>query len=279
MAFQKSKARSVKVEESAAEEIKQAVGKMTTEKVTNDLAAAQRNIQKALGQIAGDVVELFAQRTKLEADIAQKQVSLDGLYGIQASADTLDQLNEEIVKTREAWKLEKDAQTVVRNREEEQFNYLRAKERRTVDDNFATIDTLRQKGWNDREAEITAKEKEITDLRAQVAAHPDILEKAKNEAAGKARGMAEAAAKVDLNNLQIGHAANVQVLGMQVQNLADQLKDSKVALEKMEARLTQALQDNKELASRVTDSANQKELSSALQMALSNNQQGGQKNR
>lgn len=273
MAFKKkSTARSTTVEEAKADEVKTAVGKLTAEKVTQNLAAAQLTVQKGIAQVSTDVVQLFAQKETLEADIALKESTLKNLHDIEVAAETLDRLNGEIEEGRQTWADEQAEKVKDREREEEAFTYERNRRRKQLEDAQKDQDALRHKAFSDREAALKAQEQELVDLRAAAAAHPAALETAKAEALVEGKMDAGRSHGFETRALKTEHASEKAVLTLQAQHLQALVTDKEATIARLQGELAIAHASTKELATKVTEAANNRELVASLQQALSASQ-------
>jgi chromosome segregation ATPase len=181
-------------------EVVESVKNLSLGGVADSIAKTQVEVQKKLAEVSNQITGQLAVLENVTAAIALKQADLQTLHGIEASAMTLDEINGEIQATRESWEAEKaDAEkaeierqnelTKARTREQEEYTYRVAGERRKSADEFnaklaadkkaeADRKELLEKGWAVREANLKAQETELVTLRAAVLAHPEELKKA-----------------------------------------------------------------------------------------------------
>src|SRR5688572_29016717 len=79
---------------------------MTFDSVTKELAGVQVELQKTLAELSGTLAEQFQLLEDVQKSISLKHEELKELHQIEATATTLDALQEEIAETEERWEEE-----------------------------------------------------------------------------------------------------------------------------------------------------------------------------
>lgn len=257
-----------KVEASKNDAVVKTAETLKADGVAAKLAAAQVEIQKTLAQVGGVVAAELEQLETVRQAIELKKGELATLYGIETAAVDLDELKaqaaavrEQIEAEREQWKKDEeegDANIIKRRkRDEDEYAYQTGVRRRTEEDAHRVKFALIEGKLAEREAAVKTAEKELSDLRTQVANFPSLLEaerkktaaavtadltaKHANEAA-LAKKDAETAKAIAANNEAAAKAAN------------DALAQRNAYLEK---ELDRVRTDAKEIAAKALDARSQ----------------------
>lgn len=224
----------VKVQAAKDEAVVKTVSALSGDGVAAKLAAAAVEVQKKLAEVGGVVTAELAQLEDIRRTIELKRAELKDLYGVEAAVVSLDNLRaeaeavrEQIQQEREAWRKEADEgdATIIarRKRDEDEYAYQTGVRRRKEEDDHRARLAAADAAVTARLAAVQAAEKEVADLRAQVAAFPSLLEAERNKAAGAARAQvtaekntelalakaaSEAAAQVAVHKIAAAEAAN-----------------------------------------------------------------------
>ena len=192
--------KAVKIEAAEKQAVVQAVKGLNLSKVIADLGDAQIYVQKSLGELSATLADKVQQIETFDTAIAVKSEELKALHEIEVSASTLDDLQAEIDAAHAAWDQEQEERrlrwneeeaerTKARKREDADYQYNLQQVRAKAQDEWdATIakrtrdEQIRQetlvKGWQEREADLKAQEKEVADLRTRVANIPAEIDSA-----------------------------------------------------------------------------------------------------
>lgn len=271
-------------------EILTAVNELTFESLGQNLTGTQIELQQVLASLSAKMTEKLQILKDIEAAIKIKKDELAQLRDIEVKASTLDELDAQINQTRLIWEEEQVQKKrafaemqAERNktwaREEEDYKYKVAMERRKAEDEFrekqATLEkTAREKqetlekDWADRENELKKREQELADLRKFKEDAPEMIKKEANAAVAIATNSvkkeyetkAQLAAK-DAEMAQKLATQEVASLQNNIQKLSTQVEDLKVQLD-------QARADVKEISSRALESASGRSAMEAMQRVM-----------
>lgn len=198
MAAKTTKKKQIETQE--AEQVRTTVKSLKPTDVLSAIATAQVSLQKTLSDVASQVNEKIDLLNQVQTAIEIEQARLEELHGIDAAAMTLDEMETQIKQASEQasesenernarWIQEEADRKVLRQREQADYDYNLKLNRKKVEDEWQALLEKRQreeaarqeilaKGWKEREESIASQEKEIAELRNQVAAIPVELKKA-----------------------------------------------------------------------------------------------------
>jgi len=271
-------------------EVLQSVSGLNMDGVSVTIASTQVEVQKSLAALSAKLVEQIQVLGNVEEAIKLKREELQQLYNIEAGAVSLDDLDAKIEAQRESWKDEQARkqrefaeQQSERNKQwtrvEEEYQYRMAQEHKKGEDDFgyrmaqqekANRDKqeLLEKNWGQREEELKKREKELEDLRAQVAAIPEQVRKAENAAVAVATNSVkkEYETKIVLATKDADTAE--KLAAQEVNSLRAALEKAHGQLAEFKAQLDQARQDVKEISARALESASGRSAMEALQKVL-----------
>jgi colicin import membrane protein len=271
-------------------EVLQSVAGLNMDAVSGTIASTQVEVQKSLAALSAKLVEQLQVLGNVEEAIKLKREELQQLYNIEAGAVSLDDLDAKIEAQREAWKEEQARkqrefaeQQSERNKQwarmEEEYQYRMAQEHKKSEDEFAyrmaqqektnrDKQELLEKNWGQREEELKKREKELEDLRAQVASIPEQIRKAENAAAAVATNSVkkEYETKIVLATKDADTAE--KLAAQEVNSLRAALEKSHAQLAELKAQLDQAHHDVKEISAKALESASGRSAMEALQKVL-----------
>jgi hypothetical protein len=202
--------------------------------VVRSIGELKSSVGKMLGELSDRLEEQVERYTQVQRAIAAKDQELKEIYEIQRSASTLtalidsqdkqraqaeqelaaakEELDREVLQSREAWELEKKERELEikerdaieakrREREKEEYRYTSARDQQQARDQFADEMAKSQREWDlrkeqveqdlaDRQRAAEKSEQELTALRQSVTNHPKELE------AGIAKAVKETTARL-----------------------------------------------------------------------------------
>jgi hypothetical protein len=188
-----------KVQAAKDDAVVKVAAELKADGVVAKLAAANVEIQKTLAHVGGVVTAELEQLDTVRRAIELKKGELATLYGIETAAVDLDEVKaqaaavrEQIEAEREQWKKDEeegDANIIKRRkRDEDEYAYGMGMKRRAEQDAHTAKMTAAEGKLSEREAVVRAAEKELADLRAQVANIPSLLEAERKKVAGAVAG-------------------------------------------------------------------------------------------
>jgi colicin import membrane protein len=271
-------------------EVLHSVSGLNMDAVSGTIATTQVEVQKSLAALSAKLVEQLQVLGNVEEAIALKREELKQLYDIESAAVSLDDLDAKIQAQREAWMDEQARkqrefaeQQSERNKQwmrtEEEYQYRMSLEHKKGEDEFAyrlaqqekanrDKQELLEKTWAEREAELKKREKELEDLRAQVANIPEQIRKAENAAAAVAGNSVkkEYETKMTLATKDAEMAA--KLAEQEVSSLRLALDKTTTQLAELKEQLDRARNDVKEISSKALESASGRSAMEALQKVL-----------
>lgn len=285
-------ARNRQIEESQQKAIVQKVAGMTIESVTADLNKTQLAIQKELASLGTAIGEQFAIYDNLVKAIQIKQDELTNLHQIQVTATTLDDLQAQIEQTREEekqriqdfdnqWEQRENDRETAWSRRETEYQYHIDQQHRQQEDQFQqTLTTKRreeatriedmEKQWKTREEALKAREQEYTTLKEQVATFPTQMEKAVKDAEGRTRGMVSGQYEHQMQLLKAEHKGQLELANAKTAAMESTITQLRSQIENLEAQLTKAREDAKEVAQAAFNSVSGQAALNAVQQANAN---------
>jgi colicin import membrane protein len=271
-------------------EVLQSVSGLNMDGVSTTIASTQVEVQKSLAALSAKLVEQLQVLGNVEEAIKLKREELQQLYNIEAGAVSLDDLDAKIEAQRESWTEEQARkqrefaeQQSERNKQwarvEEEYQYRMAQEHKKNEDQFAygmaqqekanrDKQELLDKNWGQREEELKKREKELEDLRVQVAAIPEQVRKAENAAVAVATNSVkkEYETKIVLATKDADTAE--KLAAQEVNSLRVALEKAHGQLTELKAQLDQAHHDVKEISAKALESASGRSAMEALQKVL-----------
>jgi colicin import membrane protein len=271
-------------------EVLHSVAGLNMDAVSGTIATTQVEVQKSLAALSAKLVEQLQVLGNVEEAIALKREELKQLYDIESAAVSLDDLDAKIQAQRESWMDEQARkqrefaeQQTERNKQwlrtEEEYEYRMSQEHQKSEDEFAyrlaqqdkanrDKQALLEKTWTEREEELKKREKELEDLRVQVANIPEQIRKAENAAAAVAGNSVkkEYETKMTLATKDAEMAA--KLAEQEVSSLRQALDKATMQLVELKEQLDRARDDVKEISSKALESASGRSAMEALQKVL-----------
>jgi hypothetical protein len=191
----------------------------SVEAVAQRISALGIDVSKALASVSNQLVAEVNQLTQLREAVALEQKELERLHQIDVTATAIghlvedyqnqrQQLESEMVSQRTAWIEEKQAAAreqkeideavrKQRQRESDDYEYKKALERKKAQDSYDESVRLQQKqntekqqtlekSWAEREGALQTRERELSELRAQVDTLPARLKEERDRATSEA---------------------------------------------------------------------------------------------
>ncbi|HWG47919.1 MAG TPA: hypothetical protein VN688_34470 [Gemmataceae bacterium] len=271
-------------------DVLQSVAGLNMDGVSGTIASTQVEVQKSLAALSAKLVEQLQVLCNVEEAIKLKSEELKQLYDIEAGAVSLDDLDAKIEAQRDAWKEEQARkqrefaeQQSERNKQwartEEEYQYRLTLDRKKTEDDFTygmaqrektnrDKQEILEKNWAQREEELKKREKELEELRVQVANIPDAVRKAENAAAAVAGNSVkkEYETKIVLATKDAEMAS--KLAAQEVASLRQALEKATVQLGDLKTQLDQAHHDVKEISAKALESASGRSAMEALQKVL-----------
>lgn len=271
-------------------EVLGAVSGLTLDGVSGTIASTQAEVQKSLAGLSAKLVEQVSVLRDVEEAIGLKRDELKQLYDIESAAIELDDLQAKIDAQQEAWveeqarkKREFEEQRSDRTRqwvrEDEEYHYDLAQKHKKIEDDFRykvaeQERTNREKqqqidkDWAERENELKKREKEVEDLKANVANFPEVVKKEVNAAVAVATNSVkkEYETKATLAAKDAETAAKLAT--QEAASLKQALDKANAQYLEIKAQLEQAHRDIKEISAKAVDSASGRSALEALQKVL-----------
>ncbi len=287
-----------KVQTARNDEVLASVSGLTLNGVSNKLASTQVEISKTLGDLSAKLSE---QLSVVKAAIVIENEKLKNLYAIEATAQTLDDINMNIESTRAAWIKENEDRSrreaeqsaereKLRIRMEEEYAYVTAQKHKKEEDSFRASmlhadkefkekQAADEKSWNDnwakREASLKDREARISELEAIANSMP---EKIKGEV-DKAVAIATNSLKKDYETkivLQSKDSESEKKLAAQeIASLNATIAKLNNQMLELQKSLAQAHSDVKDISAKALDSASNRAVADALKDAMSQRDNNG----
>jgi chromosome segregation ATPase len=264
------------------------VSSLTAESAVKKVTEAGLTINKTLAGINEQVIALVEELKKLDEAIQLKTEELAGLHGKDVAASAIDvlvaeydrkkadlqaemeRLQKEIAETRAQsaaeLKAEQDAAELARKRAEEEYGYNIQIQRKKEQDAFA--EQLRvqsaaerdrkeklEKDWATREEALKLREKELEDLRKQVADFPAVLKKEADAAAAIAGNRVKNDWEMKFTLAQKDAETAQRVACMEITSLKDINAKQAQAIQTLQSELAEAKRQVQAIAEKALESA------------------------
>lgn len=301
------------IEEKKKREVVEVAETLSSEGVVKEIGNLKLEIGKMLTSISDGLEEEVSKFNQIKKAIEIKEGELKELYEIERSAETLaalieaqgkkreefelemavrkEELNREIITTREEWEKEKKeheaeikerdaAEAKRREREKEEYNYAFKREQLLAKDKFEdeiakTEKEIQmkkeqmEKDLAEREKAVAEREEELAELQKKVAAFSNELKEAVNKAVKETteRIMLEAKNKEELMKREFEGERNV--LKTRIESLEKTVKEQSGQIASLSGQLEKAYQKVQDIAiksvegsSNITTFANLQQLAS-----------------
>jgi chromosome segregation ATPase len=274
--------------QSHAQNVLTDVSSLTAEAAVKKVTEAGLTINRTLGGINEQVIALVEELKQLDEAIRLKTEELTGLHGKDVAASAIDvlvveydrkkaelqaemeRLQNEIAETRSKFaadlKAEQDAAEVARKRAEEEYGYTLQQQRKKDQDAFA--EQLRvqsaaerdrkeklEKDWATREEALKLREKELEDLRKQVADFPSVLKKEADTAAAIAGNRVKHEWEMKFTLAQKDAETAQRVASMEIASLKETNAKQAQALQALQSELAEAKRQVQTIAEKALESA------------------------
>ena len=282
--------RSKKVEESQAKAILESVKNLKPEDVINDIGNLQVGLQGTLAGISAEISNKSEQMQNIDEAIALKNQELKDLYEIETEAVNLEDIKlqretaiDEFTKeqtAREAQWAEDEKERRKRwAREEEDHRWTSRIQQRQIRDDFeAEMIALRKqeddrkdaliKDWTQREEHLAGREKELEELKQQVAGFEAKLkaEASKTEAMVTHSLMKDYEQQIKLADME--KDAQLALNHAQVESMRSTIDDLEEQIEDLREQLVSARADAREVTAEALRSASGRDVAVALQRVV-----------
>lgn len=264
------------------------VSGLTAETAVKKVTEAGLTINKTLAGINEQVISLVEELKQLDEAIQLKTEELNGLHGKDVAASAIDVLVAEYDKKKaeleaEMERLQKDiedtrakaaadlatereAAELARKRAEEAYAYDTQQQRKKEQDAFA--ETLRQqaaterdrkekleKEWAAREEALKLREKELEDLRKQVAEFPQVLKKETDTASAIVGNRVKSEWDMKLTLATKDAETAQRVASMEIASLKETTAKQAQAIQTLQAELNEAKRQVQAIAEKALESA------------------------
>ncbi|MDY7228747.1 kinetoplast-associated protein [Hyalangium rubrum] len=264
------------------------VASLTAEAAVKKVTEAGLTINKTLGGINEQVMGLVEELKKLDEAIKLKNEELTGLHGKDIAASAIDvlvaeydkkkaelqlemeRLQKEIAETRAKFDAdlaaERQAGEVARTRAEEEYSYNIQLQRKKDQDAFQEQLRLQsaterdrkeklEKEWATREESLKLREKELEDLRKQVADFPAVLKKDTDAAAAIAGNRVKSEWEMKFTLAQKDAETAQRVASMEIASLKEANAKQAHALQLLQTELAEAKRQVQAIAEKALESA------------------------
>ncbi|MCE9666471.1 kinetoplast-associated protein [Myxococcus stipitatus] len=264
------------------------VSNLSAESAVKKVTEAGLTINRTLAGINEQVVALVEEMKQLDEAIQLKTQELSDLHGRDVAASAVDvlvaeydkrkadlqaeveQLQKDIAERRERadaeLTAERDAAEVARRRAEEQYAYDVQNQRKKEQDAFA--EGLRvqaaaerdrkeklEKDWAGREEALRLREKELEDLRKQVAEFPQVLKKETDTASAIVGNRVKAEWDMKLTLATKDAETAQRVASMEIASLKDTATKQAQAIQALQTELAEAKRQVQAIAEKALESA------------------------
>jgi len=290
MATKMQGAKNRRAVETKEQEVLEAVKDLSFDSVSGAVAQTQVAVQQTLATVSAQLTAQLQILRDVEEAIQLRREELKRLHDIEVTASTLDELQAEIQRQRQAWDEEEAAkkrafaeQQSERNkkwaREEEEYQYRTEQKHKKLEDTHAALMAEQDKKnraeqerleklWAEREAELKKREQELAELRALKEQLPELIKKAEN-AAGAVAGNSvkkEYETKMQLAAKDAEMASRLSE--QEIRSHLETIKKQQAQIDDLKSQLEGALRDLKEISTRAVESASDRRTSDALQRLL-----------
>jgi len=278
------------------DEVLDSVKDLNLDSVSKSITDTQVEIQKVLADLSAKVMERLQELQNIESAIAVKRDDLKRMHEIEVKATTLDELEEQIARTRKEWeeeqarkKREFQEMQSERNkawkREEDEYQYRIKQEHMKAEDAFALLmqqqerqnkerqDQL-EKNWAERETELKKRENELVELRAWKEGEAERVKKAVNAEVAVATNSVKKEYETRMTLANKDAEMERKIAEQNTKSLHENNARLQQQIDQMKAGLEQAQRDLKEISQKALESASGRATTDALQRILEKDQPG-----
>lgn len=264
------------------------VSGLTAESAVKKVTEAGLTINKTLAGINEQVISLVEELKKLDEAIKLKTEELASLHGKDVAASAIDvlvaeydrrkadlqaeveRLQKESAEARARFAAElaaeREASEVARKRAEEEYSYNIQLQRKKEQDAFQESMRLQgalerdrketlEKEWAVREEALKQREKELEDLRKQVADFPAVLKKDTDAAAAIAGNRVKSEWELKFTLAQKDAETAQRVASMEINSLKEANHKQAQALQTLQTELAEAKRQVQAIAEKALESA------------------------
>jgi colicin import membrane protein len=272
----------------------ESVNGLTMDSASSAVAAVQVEVQKALASVSAQLTAQLQVLQEVESCIQIRREELRQLHDIEATAATLDELEEQIKEQREAREVEqakwkRDFAEQVSDarkdwsRQEADYQYTLAQKHRKADDArdlmLTQEDRARQdkqekleKDWAEREEELKKREQELAELRAFKEVTPETIRKAESAAAAVAGNSVKKEYETKMQLAAKDSEVERRLAEQQIKALEETIKKQQQLVDDLKAQLETAHRSAQEIAGKALDSASGRATTEALQRLMEKEQ-------
>jgi hypothetical protein len=270
VAYKKKSEKLAKIDQVEAEETREVVKKLTKDSVSSDLAKLQVTLNNALGEVSAKYQETLSTLEKVKSNILLEEKELERLRQIKATADTLSELEAQIQETRNRWSEEDRNRDLNRAKEQNEYEYTLAQERKRESDAYQDSLAIKQKEWREREASIELSENEFTRLASEVASFPEREKAAKDAGRNEMKKILTDHYETE-KKLAISEAStNVRILESEKKALSDRLTEQNLLNAELKKQVETLQNKLTEVSNNAFSAMSSRNTVEALSGALSN---------
>jgi hypothetical protein len=269
-------------------EVHEAVDGASVDGIVGELSALGLHVSKVLSDLSAQLIAEVERLTTLREAVEIERRELQRLHKIDIAATALDQLVQdyearkqafqaEIASAKSEWEAEsaerergareyEESLKKQRQRENEEFEYKKALERKKAQDKYDEEQRVRdrqnrekqetlEKSWQDREAALKAREDEAAQLRKDAEAFPRHLEQEVQRAVAEARRQAEQASEQRLLVATKDAEADRRVADLRTKTLEEMVARQSEQLAALQRQLDEAKQQVQDIAVKAIEGA------------------------
>lgn len=247
----------------------------SAEDIAKDILRIQQKTREALSQIDAAFVDKQTELSSVIDAIKAKTVELDELYDKEKVLQSIEDLNEQLVdkkheNSRAIKKMVIDFEDKKSELERELQGHIRLGKQAVEDEARARRiaiedeDRKRNLAYEEREAALVKKQAELDEQAFELGSFEDRL----NKEIGKAKGMAERNAQIEIRQKETEHKAIVDILEAKLQQAVQEINDLKLRLETAETTSRMANEKVVAIANSALDKESERKVSERIsQMA------------
>ncbi len=253
----------------------EAVAIKSAEDIAKDILRIQQKTREALSQIDAAFIDKQTELSAVVDSIKAKTVELDELYGKEKVLQSIEELEEQLVdkKHENSRAIKKMVIGFEDNKTEleRQLRKIRIDGEQSIDDEararkIAIEDEDRQRkiAYEERETDLIKKTMALDERAIELGSFEDRL----NKEVGKAKGMAERNAQIEIRQKETEHKAIVDILEAKLQQAVQEINDLKLRLETAETTSRMASEKVVAIANSALDKESERKVSERIsQMA------------
>ena len=267
-----------------------AVSKLDSQAIVSEVGQLQASLQGTLAGVSATITTKLDQMKQVDEAIAVKEERLNELFDIEAEAATIESVREQreqeeadFESRREerdkVWSDEQSERTKRWQREQEEHEYMQSQRMKRSQEEFnAEVserrrnETIRQqemeRQWNDRENSLKSQEKEVEELRKQVAEFDAKLKSEISKAEAIVGNRMKRDHEHEIQILKLDQVSNSKLFDAEKVSLNNTISSLSDQIEELQKRLEVTQQDAKEVVTSALQSASGRDAANTLQKAL-----------